>query len=396
MPTSNSLLILGRQPALGLAELESRFGADKLHPLSREATLLDIRTSDVDLGQLGGSIKLCSVLDTFATTKWSDLNQLIAQRLPQYIRAMPEGKLQLGLSVYGLDVRPQQLLATGLGLKKLLRSNGRSVRLVPNQTTTLNSAQVLHNHLIGLTGCELVFVRRGNQTICAQTVMEQDIEAYTLRDRGRPKRDARVGMLPPKLAQIIVNLAGTSIDQPGAYLLDPFCGTGVVLQEALLLGYNVFGSDLEPRMINFTRANIEWLREHFAYDGRYELAVGDATTFIRWDQPIGSVACETYLGQPFDTFPAPDKLAQVRATCNTIIEKFLSNIGKQLQTGTRLCIAVPAWQQKNEVFIHLPMLDYLEKLGYNRVSFEHTQPQELIYSREDQVVARELLVITRK
>jgi hypothetical protein len=61
-----------------------------------------------------------------------------------------------------------------------------------------------------------------------------------------------------------------------------------------------------------------------------------------------------------------------------------------------MCIAVPAWQQKPNLFIHLPVLDHLEKLGYNRVRFEHAQAKELIYSREDQVVARELLVITRK
>ena len=48
-------------------------------------------------------------------------------------------------------------------------------------------------------------------------------------------------MLPPKLAQIIVSLSGT---QPGQTVLDPFCGTGVVLQEALIMGAIVYGFDL--------------------------------------------------------------------------------------------------------------------------------------------------------
>src|SRR6202012_2915276 len=136
--------------------------------------------------------------------------------------------------------------------------------LIPNQSAALNSAQVLHNHLTGPTGFELVLIRQGNQTIFAQTTDEQDIESYTIRDRGRPRRDARVGMLPPKLAQIIINLAGrhlpldTTIDYTLPYnqhpvqtrLLDPFGGTGVLLQEAMLLGYAVQGTDIEQRMID--------------------------------------------------------------------------------------------------------------------------------------------------
>lgn len=395
MTQNRSLVILGRQPALGFAELESIFGARQVKPVGKEAAIIEVNPAVINLSRIGGSMKLCSVLGVFDTSKWPDLQQQLNRYLPNAMADIPDGKIQLGISAYGLSVKPQQLLAAGLNLKKALRATGRSVHLVPNQANALNSAQVLHNHLIGPTGFELVLVRHGNQTIYAKTIAEQDIESYTIRDRGRPRRDARVGMLPPKLAQIIINLAGNNADPPATRLLDPFCGTGVVLQEALLLDYNVYGTDLEQRMINFSRANLEWLKQQFGYRGDTELATGDATTF-HWRSPIDRVACETYLGQPFNSFPASEKLEQVRNTCNTIIEKFLTNISQQLSPDARLCIAIPAWQQKPNLFIHLPVLDHLEKLGYNRVSFEYTRNQELIYSREDQVVARELLVITRK
>lgn len=410
MTTDNSLVILGRQPALGLAELESLYGADKVRPAGNEAALLRLEPKSVDFARLGGAIKLCKILDVFETISWSDTQRFLAQTAQGLALRLPEGKMQLGLSAYGLNVKPQQLLAAGLTLKKTIKQAGRSVRLVPNQESALNSAQVLHNHLTGLTGCELVLVRDGAKTICAQTVAEQDIESYTLRDRGRPKRDPRVGMLPPKLAQIIVNLAGKHVPPPGsiidpdhpanknpqpARLLDPFCGTGVVLQEALLMGYDVYGTDLEPRMVDYSTANLAWLRERYGFTRKYELAAGDATTF-QWQTPVDLVASETYLGQPFNSFPAPEKLTQVRGSCNTIIEKFLTNIGRQIKSGTRLCLAVPAWQEKSGQFVHLPLLDHLEQLGYNRVKFEHARPEELIYSREGQIVGRELLVITRK
>lgn len=71
-----------------------------------------------------------------------------------------------------------------------------------------------------------------------------------MRDYGRPARDARVGMLPPKLAQIMLNLSVK--DEKSGTVLDPFCGTGVLLQEAALAGFDFIGSDIEPRMVEMT------------------------------------------------------------------------------------------------------------------------------------------------
>lgn len=397
---SNSLLILGRQPALGLAELESLYGAGVVRQAGTEAALLSIEPDEVEFARLGGSVKLCKVLDTLRTTKWPDVQKALEQLVPRIAANMPEGKLQLGLSAYTLGVRPQQLVAAGLTIKKTLRASGRSVRLVPNQEPALNSAQVLHNKLVGGNGCELVILRDGDRTICAQTIAEQDIASYTLRDRGRPKRDARVGMLPPKLAQLIINLAigPASNPEPRQFhiVLDPFCGTGVVLQEAMLMGYTTYGTDLEQRMIDYSHANLNWLRETIGYaPATARLEQGDATTY-RWDDIFSSVAGETYLGRPFTSQPNPEILSQTINDVNAILLKFLKNIHGQLPPNARLCLAVPAWQVSTGRFKYLPLIDRLSDLGYNRVRFEHVRNEQLLYYREDQIVARELLVLTRK
>ncbi len=410
MAMEKSLFILGRQPSLGLAELESLYGAQKLEPIGDEAAILAVEPSTVDFARLGGSIKLSKVFFEINSTKWPDIQKALEQELPDRLADLPDGKIRLGISAYGLKIGPKQLIAAGLTVKNIIRGRGRSVRLVPNQTPALNSAQVLHNRLIGDVGCEIVCVRNGAKTIVSRTVAEQDIESYTWRDRGRPKRDSRVGMLPPKLAQIIVNLAGKHVPPVGAIidpnnpvnknpqqarLLDPFCGTGVILQEALLLGYNAYGTDLEPRMVEYSGANLDWLGNKFHFSGTYQLASGDATTF-HWQQPVDLIASEIYLGQPFNTVPSPEKLAQVHGTCNVILEKFLQNVGGQVRSGTRLCLAVPAWQTASGKFKYLPLIDRVSDLGYNRVRFEHVRNDELLYYREDQIVARELLVLTKR
>lgn len=416
-----SLLILGRQPALSLAELESLYGPDGLRPVEQTAALLDREPSEVDFDRLGGSMKLGRVITTLDSLDLRAVEQNLLSQLPSLVQALPEGKIQLGLSVYGLPVNAAALLATGLNLKKALKRVGRATRLVPNKDPELSSASVIYNNLTGPNGIELLIVRNGTRIVIGQTIRVQDINSYTVRDRDRPRRDARIGMLPPKLAQIIINLAVADFKPLyGATLLDPFCGTGVVLQEATLMGYDIAGSDLDARMIEYSDVNLQWLLkqpecpvkrpQHEAHnpDWRYyKLEVGDATNH-HWQPAPSFVACETYLGRPFTSMPDTRTLNQTANECNLIISKFLRNIHDQLPAGARLCLAVPAWQvrpgQSMGQFQHLELfgtsygqsLDLLEDMGYNRISFEHAGDGDLIYFRADQIVARQLLILQKR
>ncbi len=416
-----SVAILGRQPALGIAELESLYGADKLTVIGEQAVLIDMDPSKINFSRLGGTIKLAQLLSIQDTADWQDLQIWLKQTVPQHLQYLPEGKLQLGISTYGLHVSPSRINASGLELKKAIRTAGRSVRLVPNKTSELNSAQVLHNHLTGPLGWELLFIRDGSRTYAAQTVHVQDIEAYAARDQARPKRDARVGMLPPKLAQIIINLAVGQVESTvlpfdklragsppirqaqgrQSTVLDPFCGTGVMLQEALLMGYEVYGTDLEPRMVEYSATNLKWLSQKYNLAGTSQVIQGDATNYS-WQQPVDLIAAETYLGRPFSALPNQAVLEEVMRDVDTIHRKFLRNVARQTKPGFRMCIAIPAWKTHDsrltthDSFKHLPMLDQLTDLGYTRTSFVHASNQDLIYHRPEQVVARELVVLTRK
>lgn len=409
-----SLLILGRQPALGLAELESLYGSSKLQPVGSRAVMVDVDPCLLTFDRLGGSTKFCKLLTELATADWDKVEKFLLRTAPGHSQRLPAGKLQLGLSTIGFEeVSSRRLEATGLSLKKVIRQTGRSVRLVPNKKLELNAAQVIHNDLTGATGWELVFIKHGRKTLVAQTVKVQDIAGYTKRDRERPKRDARVGMLPPKLAQIIINLgagllpgdklqsiceipAGQPVPKPllDKTVLDPFCGSGVVLQEALLMGYGAYGTDLEARMVAYSQKNLGWLGSWYDFKQTAAVTAGDAAS-VSWDQPFNFVASESYLGRPFTSLPPPAVLSQTIADCNLIIKKFLRNIGAQIEPGIRLCLAVPAWQIKPGQFQHLPLIDQLSDFGYNRISFEHVRDADLLYYRSGQIVARQLLVLTR-
>lgn len=396
LSSMKSLLILGRQPELALAELESLLDSKVIKPIIPNGALVDVATNDIEFTRIGGSIKLASVLNVLDTTDWREIDKYLHKMVPEHLQYVPDGKFRLGISTYGLRVNARAIQATALSLKKIIKAEGRSVRIVPNKTPALNSAQVLHNNLFNDTGWELVFYRNGNQTILALTKAEQDIEAFSRRDQNRPYRDAKVGMLPPKLAQIIINLATPPTGSKQApTVLDPFCGTGVVLQEALLMGMNVYGTDIEQRMIDFTRGNLDWLSKtfHLLHGATEYTEVGDATQH-QWSKAFTSVACETYLGKPLSRIPTPELLSKIMSECDNIHSRFLKNIATQIKSGTRLCLAVPAWKTKNG-FKHLKTLDNLKELGYTRIDFVHAKRQDLIYHRSDQFVARELVVLQK-
>ena len=392
-----TLCILGRQSEISLAELESLYGGDAVTKLNSEVALLSCTP---DFSRLGGTQKIAQLFTVIPQKNWNEIERYLVNTLPTQLADMPDRKIHLGFSVYGMHLSLKQLQKTALTAKKALRSTGRSVRVVPNKHLALSSAQVFHNHFTDENGAEIIICKGAdNQLYIGKTTAVQDIDAYTARDQQRPKRDAKVGMLPPKLAQTIVNLAVGQLALPddkatAITVLDPFCGTGVIAQETVLMNYAAYGSDIEQRMIDYTEANLAWLTKAFSLENpHYFTTVADATTHT-WGIDFTTIAGEAYLGRPFATTPDQTTLKKVMQDVDTITSKFFKNVTRQTKPGFRLCIAVPAWHVNNAVH-HLKTLASLEKLGYTRQSFVHAKTEDLIYRREGQIVARELLVLTR-
>ncbi|MDO4902096.1 MAG: hypothetical protein Q4A21_00890 [bacterium] len=401
------IAILGRQPAIGIAELESVFGGENIRILGTHAALVD--AEKLNISHFGSILKSGEVAFEVNSTDWREISKKIVSAFERDF-ANTTGKITLGISAYGLLARGADIAKTGTIIKSKLREKGVSVRVISSKDSALSTA-VSHNNKLGLSDkkIEILAVRGGQKTVVALSEGAQNITAYARRDQNRPKRDAFVGMLPPKLAQTMLNLAlgdsqpqiilskNQKIEGKNFEILDPFCGTGTVLQEAALKGLTAHGTDLSEKMVEFSKENSRWVEETFRPYGQIgDIFTADATE-QKWDfaPNLTSVICETYLGQPFSAPPSPKKLTEVRENCNRIISNFLKNLASQIPEGTQICIAVPAWKTQNGEFSHLPLVDFLPQLGYNRKEFLRVKPQDLIYYRENQVVARELLVLIR-
>jgi tRNA (guanine10-N2)-dimethyltransferase len=387
------IAILGRQPAIGLAELEQVFGGKSVKVFSDQTATIE--TDSLEIQKLGGTPKAGKIIMELPSSDWHHVSQKIVSFYANEL-SKSETKITLGISAYDCAISPREVQKTGIILKQKLKKYGVSLRLIPNTDPALNSA-VSHHNKLGLSSnkIELLVIRGNNgKIIIAQSTGAQNITAYAKRDQGRPKRDAFVGMLPPKLAQIMVNLTGLNSHNQEKRILDPFCGTGVILQEAALLGFAVYGTDLSEKMVRYSRENLNWLADSYNKAFDWYLHEGDAMT-TKWQQPIDAIACETYLGQPFSAPPSPVKLDEVVNNCNHIISGFLKNLAPQIKTGTPICIAIPAWRDKNGNFTHLPLASTIARLGYKVHEFYNVSQNDLLYYREDQIVARKLLVLVR-
>lgn len=367
------LAVLGRNRGLSLAELESLFS--DVTPLGRDLALFSNSTTP-DISRLGGTIKLAKEL---------------GEKPEKFLLKLPvSGKITLGVSDYSKGANPRRTQSLALKFKRILKSNGKSVRVLPNKSAALSSATVFHNQLGEKPG-HIELIKYGNRWFSLLGV--QNINAYRDRDQKRPARDAKVGMLPPKLAQILINLCGPL--KPGATILDPFCGTGVVLQEALLMGYHIYGTDKDERMVDYAKKNLEWLMESWQSFPQRTLSTADATDFT-WQQPIDAVAFEGYLGPPMSQIPADIKMKSVISDLLPLYYHTLRNLSSQLRPGTPVVLAIPAWLRENGHYQRLNILDEVTKMGYNVVKYNNLSQKDLLYYRDGQIVAREIIVLRKK
>lgn len=427
-----------------MAELERRYGSDAVRWFSTNTAT--VQADNLAADQLGGTIKAGKVALQLPRGNWRQVSHDIINTYSEKWSGH-EGKITLGLSAYGFDVPARDVQKIGITIKKNLKKSGISLRLVPNTDPALSSATSHHNKLgLSPNKVELLIVySESHGSIVAESTGAQNITALARRDQGRPRRDAFVGMLPPKLALLMVNLAAgvpltasysetssTRVspaahfsekdggeETPTPRLLDPFCGTGVVLQEAALQGYAVYGTDLSEKMIRYSRDNLNWLEQSHRIKLDWYLHEGDAMT-TTWQQPIDLVVSETYLGQPFSAFPSDEKLREVKANVDRIFTTFLMNIGPQLKPGTPLCLAIPAWHtppspedakrghhggieslpfgpaRDKENNPYAKFDDMLSDLGYLRPKYKNIPNNGLYYYRPDQIVARQLLLLVKK
>ncbi len=302
-----AFLILGSHPEISADEVRAVLGEDN-GSITQTDNVLFIEDYNAEAwpltalqARLGGTIKTGLIAANIDHQK--DLVDTLASLAASY-RPGKE-RLQFGISVYSAGARGKLVaLRTsvekfGMQLKTRLKEGGRVVRWVTaSKIPVLSSVIVNKQGLIG-NGIEFCLFPGDDGILIGVTETVQDFELWGERDYGRPARDAARGMLPPKLARMMVNLSQGNPETDT--ILDPYCGVGTALTEALDIGYTrLIGGDVDIAAIDAVRENIAWEANRLGITNEPRIVHAKAESLATFLAPQSAdrVVSEVYLGAP--------------------------------------------------------------------------------------------------
>ena len=181
-------------------------------------------------------------------------------------------------------------------LKRWLKDYGYRARFVAKTTEPITSSVLLSTNKVLTDGFELCLLShpKNGDTLWGVTLAIQDYAGFAERDYGRPRVNKKKGMLPPKLARIMVNLAELP---EKSCIWDPFCGSGTVLMETLLLGYSVIGTDIDQTSVDETKENLAWLCDtYWISHTQYQVNLHDIRDGVPVISEFDGIVTEPYLG----------------------------------------------------------------------------------------------------
>ena len=388
--------ILGSNPTLSLAELAAVFSHEgKLSLVQTNIAILETNQEIAAniIKKIGGTVKFGLILneaDSYTT-------EVILKAIAEFAKpASSEVKFMFGISNYGKN--KANIKALAMEFKKLLKQSAMNSRWVISREPTLSSVVVEQNKLTTDRGVEIVIIQFNKKLLLGRTLAVQPFKELSFRDFGRPARDDHSGMLPPKLAQIMINLSGAN---PDAAVLDPFCGSGTIITEARLMGYkNIIGTDISNRAIADTKINIDWTEKNFNLPKtNYKILNSDATQISKHLAPdsIDAIVTEPYLGPQRGWFD----LSKTVNELERLYEKSLIEFKKILKPGGRIVMVWPSFYDKRKnIFLNPDLSGFKivnpipENLQSN-IFLKLTNRNTIIYGRELQKIWREIVVLEK-
>jgi tRNA G10 N-methylase Trm11 len=368
------LFELGHQPHISLEEIfcvlkEKKYKFDILENKDKKVFLETKEKLDCKelMRVLGGTVKI---------------SEFLGLEIKKSIISFLESRKEKNKIVFSISSEDKNLeKKIGIEIKKELKKKGHSVRYVEIK----NSASIIHNNILEKGGDFTI-----NKFGAFVSTAIQDIEAFTDRDFNRPKSDSHSGMLPPKLARTMLNLASLDYNKK---LLDPYCGSGTVVTEAIDLGFkNIIASDLSPKAIEDTKKNVDWLleiKEIESKDINLDIFENDVQTLSQSidKNSVDLIVFEPFMGKAMRGRETEDMiLKQTEELKKLYINAFLE-LKKVLKKDGVIIAIIPRFNLNGRVFT-IDCGEEIEDIGFKNIGFEKNKT--LDYARPGQIVEREI------
>lgn len=385
------LFLFGRSPELSIAELEatvSHFPDCHVTQTSGSYALVSCESRDV-AGQLffslGGAVKLAEVLKQVS---YPDVSSAIVE----YLKGLSPHHLFFGVTSLSKDFSSKTVCRE---VKEGF--NGTGTRFFYAGEEELTPSQTVKSGLLK-DGYEFILAPHEETIIIARVLNVYDFESFAVRDSQRPFPNPKRGMLPPRVARMMVNLIRPYVSQNGT-VLDPFCGVGTIVAEAGVLGFYPYGNDLSFKAVEASRKNIAWLGSALHvpifenYDVSRSIVKGDAvhlSTLFKTER-FDAIVTEPFMGPLLTQIPTPGELERTMSGLERLYKGFLKEARKVLKKDGVIVMIFPQFRVNQEgkkpIVRRLRIIDTLTALGYNVVN------GPFIYAREGAYVERSIYIL---
>ncbi|MFA5633715.1 MAG: DNA methyltransferase [Candidatus Dojkabacteria bacterium] len=309
-------------------------------------------------------------------------------------------KVVFGVSVLGSNRKGNLKYIKKLSneIKRGLKGYGISSRfLIPSkEDTELNAAQIINNDVLS-KGFELLILKDNKEEIYAETLEIQDLEGYIERDMDRPYSDTEMGVLPPKLARMMVNYASMK----EGIVWDPFCGSGTVLMESAVLGYNFLGSDINKDALKYSEENILWLNERgYMGDVLYEIFEFDVKNPDKEkvkklrNTNISAIVCEPFMGPPLKRAISHQHAQQLLDEVKDLYINLFNTLDKKIGVrGVNMVMIIPSYKT-DKGWKTFGIREVASK-RWELLNTQYSPSRDLKWSRKNSIITRNIFILHR-
>ncbi|MDD5253777.1 MAG: hypothetical protein PHG05_01570 [Candidatus Nanoarchaeia archaeon] len=346
------LFVLGRDPELSLAEIESYLQSRKydfrVKEYNKKIALVSINNlNEKIINELGGTVKIAEVFNI----KDLDYNQ---------------DSIKIGFSIYG----NKNLKETQEAVKKYLKEQKIKVIIKkPKQGEFFSPSENKKDFI--------EFVIYNNYI--ARTILVSNPLEYIKRD-SKPYFD-RLKITSIRLTKILITLSGIKENED---LLDPFCGTGTIMQEALLMGINSYGIEKDFKTYEGCKQNLKWLEKNYKIKNKYDIFYGDAREASKFIKKVDCIVTEPYLGPFLTRIPDEDKANHIK---NELTRLYFDSLKELKQIARKKIVFISPVLPFRKGSTKPDMEGILSKLN---IKIEN----KLVYRSKGNIIDREIYVLS--
>lgn len=375
---------LGREYKLSIAEILSVFPEGKTVYFGSDFLILDNLDENEVLekcDKLWWTIKIIKISDSSITE----------------IAENHEWKFKYWISVFWDKKNIKSIL---VNQKKELKAHWISSRFINKDFQNLTSAQIIWENLIKKK-TDFNYIYSKDKVYFGVWIWVQDINEYSKRDYSKD-RDMQTGMLPPKLCQMMLNLAWWEV------IYDPFVWLWTVLIEAVQMWRNkVYWSDLSERMVENTFNNINsFIKTKNIKLDDYSIIKLNAKFIeeseILSEKNVDSIVTEWYLWEMMTQKNISiDRIDKQKKSLVELYDRFFEWL-KKINYKWNLVICFPFWEMNwkyiyfNEIYDLIKKYCIIENVFPTWYLLEPTKAWSLLYKREKQLVWREIFKLRIK